>query len=55
MSDVDDLAKRVTALGALIRAGMKPESASRTAGLDGMEFYPGRPVTIREESDGVES
>lgn len=55
VSDVDDLSKRVTALGALIRAGVKPESASATVGLSEMDFYPGRPVTIREESSGVES
>lgn len=50
-SDVDVLTKRVTALGTLIRAGVKPDSAARTAGLSGMEFYPGQPVTIRDPAN----
>lgn len=45
---MDDLTKRVTALGTLIRAGVKPASAAATVGLSGMEFYPGQPVTIRD-------
>lgn len=52
MSEVDDLTKRVTALGTLIRSGVKPESAAKAAGLAGLDFLPGRPVTIREIDDG---
>lgn len=55
MTDVEDMSKRVTALGALIRAGVKPDSASRTVGLEGMDFYPGQPVTIREADSGQQS
>lgn len=47
----DSLTDRATALGTLVRAGVTPQSAMRAAGLEGLEFLPGRPVTIRDESD----
>lgn len=38
------------ALGSLRRAGVTAESAAALVGLDGVEFHPGLPVTIREEA-----
>lgn len=50
--DPDDLKKRVDAMGVLIRAGVKPDSAAAKVGLDDVEFIPGAlPVTIKV--DGV--
>lgn len=47
----DSLTDRATALGTLIRAGVTPQSAMRAAGLEGLDFLPDRPVTIRDESE----
>lgn len=52
-AEVDELSKRTVAFGTLVRAGVKPESAAAAAGLTGLDFWPGQPVTIREPSDGV--
>lgn len=51
-SEVDELTKRVTALGTLIRAGVKPDSAAQASGLHDLAFWPGQPVTIREADSG---
>lgn len=40
---------RAEMLGLLRRAGVTAEAAAKSAGLEGMEFVPGNPVTIREE------
>ncbi|WP_301504950.1 hypothetical protein [Corynebacterium flavescens] len=40
-------------MGALIRAGVDPEDAARVAGLTGVKFIDGRPITLRyDEKDG---
>lgn len=50
--DPDEMKKRVDSMGALIRAGVKPESAADQVGLSGVEFVPGAmPVTIRTDGD----
>lgn len=50
--DPDEMKKRVDSMGALIRAGVKPESAAEQVGLDGIEFVPGaQPVTFRVDGD----
>lgn len=50
--DPDEMKKRADSMGALIRAGVRPESAAEQVGLDGVDFVPGAlPVTIR--TDGV--
>src|SRR5690625_5186076 len=52
-TEVKNLTDRANALGALIRAGVTPESAKREVGLPNLEFYEGdRPVTIRDREDG---
>lgn len=37
------------AMGTLIRAGVDQESAARLAGIEGVRFIPGTPVTIRPQ------
>lgn len=46
----DDLAKRVAAAGALIRAGFVPDDALRAAGLDPIKHTNLLPVTLKTES-----
>lgn len=45
--DPDEMKKRIDAMGVLIRAGVKPESAAAKVGLDDVEFIAGAvPVTV---------
>lgn len=47
-SDADDLAKRVAAATALIRAGFEPEAALAAAGIDPVEHSGMEPVSVRD-------
>lgn len=49
MDSPADLRSKADALGLLRRAGVKADVAARTVGLDGLEFIPGEPITIRTE------
>lgn len=51
VSDVDELTKRVTSLGTLIRAGVKTDSAAAAAGLPNLSFHEGLPLTWRPEGE----
>lgn len=51
-NDPADLKARADAMGILIRAGVKAESAAEIAGVDGAEFWDGRPVTLRYSDEG---
>ena len=42
---------KATALGTLRRAGVEASSAAQLAGLEGVTFIPGNPVTIRGEGE----
>jgi hypothetical protein len=46
----EQLAKQADSLGTMIRAGVAPDEAARRAGLDGLKFISGRPITIVEPS-----
>lgn len=50
IEDAEALIKKAEALGALIRAGAVPEDAARLAGLEGLTFTPGGPVTWKAEA-----
>ncbi|GEL19351.1 phage portal protein [Pseudonocardia asaccharolytica] len=50
-SSADDIAKRVTAAGALIRAGFAPEASLRALGLDPIEHTGLVPVTVRSDAE----
>lgn len=39
--------KRADAMGALIRSGVDPDAAARIAGIDGVKFIGGRPITLK--------
>lgn len=50
VSSADDpvvLRAKADAMGVMIRAGVKAESAAKRVGLDGLEFWDGRPATLR--------
>lgn len=49
--DYDALKKQADAMGALVRAGVKAESALRLAGLESAEFWDGRPITLRYDDE----
>lgn len=49
----DELAKRVTAAGALIRGGFVPEEALAAAGLDPIAHLGLLPVTVRNADEGT--
>lgn len=46
-NDPEALKKKADAMGVLIRAGVKPESAAEQVGLGGLTFWEGRPVTLK--------
>lgn len=57
-SDLDDTAKKAVALGALIRAGVAPDSAAEQMGFTGLEFTGAVPVSLRlplSDADEVEA
>lgn len=45
--DAKVLKARADAMGVMIRAGVEAKSAARLAGIEGAEFLPGRPVTLK--------
>lgn len=45
--DAQELKLKADAMGAMIRAGVKPDVAAAKAGLDGLEFLDGRPITLK--------
>lgn len=47
LDEANILKAKADALGVLRRAGVEAESAARLAGLDGVEFIPGSPITIK--------
>ena len=49
------LKARADALGTLVRAGVKNSSAAHLAGVEGAEFIPGQPITIRQNEDGQDA
>lgn len=49
-SQAEVLSLKATALGTLRRAGVDADSAARLVGLEGVQFIPGNPITIREEA-----
>lgn len=48
-ADAEVLNLKATALGTLRRAGVEAGNAARLVGLEGVEFIPGNPITIRGE------
>lgn len=46
-ADPTELKAKADAMGVMIRAGVKPDSAARQVGLEGLEFWEGRPATLR--------
>lgn len=46
-----ELKAKADAMGVLIRAGVKPESAASQVGLTGLNFWEGRPVTLRYDDE----
>ena len=47
--DAEALRLKADTLGLLRRAGVSAESAARQVGLEGVEFIPGNPITIRSD------
>ena len=45
--DAKTLKAKADAMGVMIRAGVKAESAARLAGIEGAEFLEGRPITLK--------
>lgn len=45
--DAQELKLKADAMGAMIRAGVKPDVAAAKAGLDGLEFLDGGPITLK--------
>ena len=45
--DAKTLKAKADAMGVMIRAGVKAESAARLAGIEGAEFLQGRPITLK--------
>ena len=50
-NDPEALKKKADAMGVLIRAGVKPESAAEQVGLSGLTFWEGRPVTLEYNAE----
>jgi len=50
-SDAEVLNLKASALGTLRRAGVDADSAAQLAGLEGVRFIPGQPITIRAEGE----
>lgn len=46
IEDAQTLKAQADAMGTMIRAGVKPDVAAAKVGLGGMEFVPGRPITL---------
>lgn len=51
LNDAQVLKAKADALGILRRAGVEPGNAAHLAGLDGVKFVPGDPITIRSKED----
>lgn len=51
LTDAQVLKARADALGVLRRAGVDASDAARLAGLEGVKFMPGSPITIRDDRD----
>lgn len=49
--DSKTLRDKADAMGVLIRSGVKPDSAARQVGLSGLDFWDGRPITLRYEDE----
>lgn len=49
LEDAQVLKAKADALGILRRAGVDAESAASLAGLEGVQFIPGDPITIRQQ------
>ncbi len=49
LQEAQVLKARADAMGILIRSGVKSDIAAQLAGVDGAEFIPGMPVTIRQQ------
>lgn len=49
LQDAQVLKARADAMGVLIRSGVEPVVAADIAGVDGVKFIPGMPVTIRQQ------
>lgn len=47
VQDAQELKAKADAMGVMIRAGVKPQIAAQKAGLDGLEFLDGRPITLK--------
>ena len=47
-----ELKAKADAMGVLIRAGVKPDSAASQVGLTGLDFWEGRPVTLKYNDEG---
>lgn len=50
-SEAEVLGLKATALGTLRRAGVDADAAARLAGLEGVTFIPGQPITIKAPED----
>lgn len=50
-ADAEVLSIKATALGTLRRAGVDADAAARLAGLEGVTFIPGQPITIKAPED----
>ena len=46
-----ELKAKADAMGVLIRAGVKPDSAASQVGLTGLDFWEGRPNTLRYDNE----
>ena len=51
VEDASALKAKADAMGVLIRSGVKPDDAAHRVGLDGMEFWDARPVTLKYEDE----
>src|SRR5699024_2534776 len=47
VESAQELKAKADAMGVLIRAGVKPDSAASQVGLAGLDFWEGRPVTLK--------
>ena len=47
LADAQALSVRAVALGSMVRAGVEPEIAAQVAGIDGLRFIDGKPVTLK--------
>ena len=51
VEDAQELKSKADAMGVLIRAGVKPDSAASQVGLSGLDFLEGRPNTLRYDDE----